>query len=125
MTYGGLDQRTRRIRQEPHGLWLVDRSTWAPRLLEADAPGAVVAGRWILWQREGNGLVWWNARTGRRREAFATRHLAEVTAYGDRALVRLHEEADSRLLDLRRGRVLGSRRGSPPAFLIGRGSAVG
>jgi hypothetical protein len=73
---------------------------------------------------DGLGLTWWNAVTGTRRQAFVPRDAVEVAVVGDRALVRLYEEADSHLLDLRTGARLGMRRGSPPVFYAGAGAVM-
>jgi hypothetical protein len=123
VTYDGLDERTRAFRHTPLGLWLVDMRTLTPRLLDPTVEGIVAHGRWLVWP-DGLGLTWWNAVTGTRRQAFVPRDAVEVAVVGDRALVRLYEEADSHLLDLRTGARLGMRRGSPPVFYAGAGAVM-
>ena len=118
----GIDPETRRFRQRPAGLTVLDTRAWATTLVDEDADAFAVAGSALVVDGRGlagyahDGRPLWTALPGRMVQVYVV--------LGDRLYVQPVGERGLRVLDARTGRELGRRIGAVPRLLTARTSPI-
>jgi len=125
----------RQVRHRPSGLELIDTLKWTARTIDRNADSFTVAGSYLLatgsrWTTptalpKGSGLTGYTSRGRRRFRLLRGRVVALDEAYGTRAFVEVDQQVDPKVIDLRRGRVVGARGFEKlPRLLVGDGSST-
>jgi hypothetical protein len=125
------------LREQPHGVKLVDTRTWTVRTLDQEADYVRVAGALLLATRfswdsaaqtlSGMGLAGYTVDGEKRFHLFEHKLLFNVTVYGTRAYVSVGEYSAFvvppkiyKVVDLASGHVLGTRTAPLPTLLVER-----